>query len=127
VNARDIEKQILNLIESSFEDTRVPDAIAAHADKRTGKLVTKTDAEQLEAQLGVPVRILRRYGMTQVAKTGIEIQAVTSPINAAIDAATGASTSTATRFIEWATREHWGIEHAPVAYQKALTAKEAQI
>jgi hypothetical protein len=67
VNARDIEKQILNLIESSFEDTRVPDAIAAHADKRTGKLVTKTDAEQLEAQLGVPVRILRRYGMTQVA------------------------------------------------------------
>jgi hypothetical protein len=60
-------------------------------------------------------------------KTGIEIQAVTSPINAAIDAATGASTSTATRFIEWATREHWGIEHAPVAYQKALTAKEAQI
>lgn len=65
--ARDIEKQILNLIESSIEDTRVPDAIAAHADKRAGKPVTKTDAEQLEAQLGIPVRIRRQYGMTHVA------------------------------------------------------------
>lgn len=55
------------------------------------------------------------------AKTGIEIHAVTAPINAAIDAATGASKSLAAKFIEWATREHWGIEHAPVAYQKAIT------
>lgn len=54
------------------------------------------------------------------AKTGIEIQSVTSPINAAIDAATRASESVAARFIEWATREHWGIEHAPLAYQKAM-------
>ena len=60
------------------------------------------------------------------AKTGIEIQAVTAPINAAIDAATGASKSLAAQFIEWATREHWGIEHAPVAYQKAITGKEAR-
>lgn len=57
------------------------------------------------------------------AKTGIEIQAVTSPINAAIDAATSANNSVASKFIEWATREHWGIEHAPVAYRKMLTAK----
>jgi hypothetical protein len=64
---RDFETQILGLIESSIEDTRVPDAIAAHADKRAGKPVTKTDAEQLEAQLGVPVRIRRQYGMTSVA------------------------------------------------------------
>jgi hypothetical protein len=62
-----IVKQILNLIESSIEDTRVPDAIAAHADKRAGKPVTKTDADQLEAQLGVPVRIRRQHGMTSVA------------------------------------------------------------
>jgi hypothetical protein len=54
------------------------------------------------------------------AKTGLEIQSVTSPINAAIDAATGANTSVAARFIVWATREHWGVEHAPLAYQKAL-------
>jgi hypothetical protein len=67
--ARDIEQQILALIESSIEDTRVPDAIAAHADKRAGKPVTKTDAEQLEAQLGIPVRIRRQYGMTHVAWT----------------------------------------------------------
>ena len=30
---RDIEQQILDLVESSIEDTRVPDAIDAHADK----------------------------------------------------------------------------------------------
>lgn len=60
------------------------------------------------------------------AKTGIEIQSVTSPINAAIDAATEATSSLAARFIKWATLEHWGIEHAPAAYQKALTAKEAR-
>ena len=57
------------------------------------------------------------------AKTGIELQTVTSPINAAIDAATGANASVAARFIEWATCEHWGIEHAPAAYQKAITKK----
>jgi hypothetical protein len=57
------------------------------------------------------------------AKTGIEIQAVTSPINATIDAATGARDSVAAKFIEWATRDHWGLEHAPVAYQKAITKK----
>lgn len=63
---RDIERQILALVEGSIEDTRVPDAIAAHADKRAGKPVTKTDAEQIEAQLGVPVRIRRERGMTRV-------------------------------------------------------------
>ena len=63
----DIERQILALIETSIEDTRVPDAIAAHADKRAGKPVTKTDAEQLSAQLGVPVRIRREHGMTHVS------------------------------------------------------------
>ena len=67
MTARTIEWQILALIESSIEDTRVPDAIAAHADKRAGKPVTKTDAEQLEAQLDVPVRIRRQHGMTHIA------------------------------------------------------------
>jgi hypothetical protein len=60
------------------------------------------------------------------AKTGVELQLVTSPINAAIDAATGAHKSVAARFIEWATREYWGIEHAPAAYQKAITKKGAR-
>jgi hypothetical protein len=59
------------------------------------------------------------------AKIGVEIQAIAAPINAAIDAATGASKSVAARFIEWATREHWGLEHAPVAYQKALANQSA--
>jgi hypothetical protein len=66
---RDIENQILAIVESSMEDTRVPDAIAAYADKRVGKPVTKTDAAQLEAQLGVSVRIRRQYGMTHVSWT----------------------------------------------------------
>jgi len=65
--ARDIEQQILTFIESSIEDTRVPDAIAAHADKRVGKPVTKTDADQLAAQLGIPVCLTRRYRMTSIA------------------------------------------------------------
>lgn len=54
------------------------------------------------------------------AKTGIDIQSVTSPINAAIDAATGVRESVASRFIEWATREHWGVQDAPIAYQRML-------
>jgi len=62
-----LERTIINLIESGVEDTRVPDAIAAHTDKRAGKVVTIKDAEQLEKQLGIPVRITRRFGMTQVA------------------------------------------------------------
>lgn len=57
------------------------------------------------------------------ATTGLKIPAVTTPIDAAIDAATGASKSLASQFIEWATREHWGLEHAPKAYQAAVTAE----
>jgi hypothetical protein len=63
---RDIERQILALIETSIEDTVIPDAIAAYADKREGKPVTKTDAEHLGTQLGVPMRIRRQHGMTHV-------------------------------------------------------------
>lgn len=58
--------QILALVEGTIEDARVPDAIAAHADKRAGKPVTKTDAKQLEEQLGIPIGIDRRHGMTHV-------------------------------------------------------------
>ena len=62
-----IEQQILSLVESTIEDTRIPDAIAEYASKRADKPVTKTDAEKLQAQLGVPVRIRRQYGMTHVS------------------------------------------------------------
>lgn len=47
------------------------------------------------------------------AKTGVEIQAVT----------TGRDL---TKFIEWVTREHWGLEQAPVAYQAEIAAREAK-
>lgn len=57
------------------------------------------------------------------AATGLKIETVKAPINAAIDDATGASESLAASFIEWATREHWGLKHAPVAYRQAFDAK----
>lgn len=55
------------------------------------------------------------------ATTGLKIPGVTTPINAAIDAATGARKIPAAKFIEWATREHWGLEQAPAAYRESLT------
>ena len=57
-------------------------------------------------------------------KTGVDVAAITSPIDAAIDAATGARESVAAQFIEWATCEHWGVEHAPAAYRKAIASKK---
>lgn len=51
---------------TASDNTRVPDAIAAYANKRAGKAVTKADAVHLEAQLGVPMCIRRQYGMTHV-------------------------------------------------------------
>lgn len=65
----EIEREIVNILESSMEDTAIPAAIAAHADKRAGKPVTVKDAKVLEELLGVPVRISKRYGMTHVAWT----------------------------------------------------------
>jgi hypothetical protein len=65
--AADLEEALVKILESSLEDTRVPNAIAEHADKRAGKPVTTKDAEQLSALLGLPVRIRRQYGMTSVA------------------------------------------------------------
>lgn len=50
----DITAQLLAVLESSMEDTRIPDAIAEYASKRAGKPVTKTDAIQLEAALRRP-------------------------------------------------------------------------
>ena len=59
------------------------------------------------------------------AVTGVEIRSVATPIAAAIAAATGARESLASRFIEWATRAHWGVEHAPREYQEALAKPTA--
>ena len=54
------------------------------------------------------------------AKTGVEIRSGSAPIDAAIDAATGARQSVVAQFVEWATREHWGVEQAPAEYRKVL-------
>jgi hypothetical protein len=69
MTTRAIEAQLLDILQSSMEDTRIPDAIAAYADQRAGKPVTKSDAEKLESPLGVPVRIQRQHGMTHVSWT----------------------------------------------------------
>ena len=57
-------------------------------------------------------------------QTGVQIQSKRTAINAVID--NGVGKSVPLRFIEWATREHWGIESAPLAYQKAIAGKEAR-
>lgn len=56
-------------------------------------------------------------------KTGLTFQRQRTSIEAIIDAATGSRKDVAFKFVEWATREHWGIESAPAAYQKALANK----
>jgi surfactin synthase thioesterase subunit len=56
--------------------------------------------------------------------TGVEFGSVRTPLDLAIDAATGAHDSLAAQFIDWATREHWGLESAPAEYQKAVAAKK---
>lgn len=45
-----------------------------------------------------------------------------APIERLIDKATGADDieRIAAAFIEWVTRNHWGIEHAPEAYRDSL-------
>ncbi len=42
-----------------------------------------------------------------------------TPIEAMVDEATGAARNTAA-FIEWVTREHWGLDEAPQSYRNAL-------
>ena len=60
------------------------------------------------------------------AKTGVDVRLMPSLIGTVIDAASGANASAAVLFVEWVTREHWGIEHAPAAYRKKLTDNEVQ-
>ena len=57
------------------------------------------------------------------AETHINLPPATSQIETAMDQATGAAASRANAFVEWVTREHWGLEHAPAAYQTALAAR----
>lgn len=56
--------------------------------------------------------------------TGIQLGGDRSPIEAMIDSATG-SDGGASAFVEWVTREHWGIEHAPKAYREEIEARSA--
>lgn len=57
------------------------------------------------------------------AETGLQIRTATTPIDIAIDAAAGAGEGLVARFVEWVTRNHWGLEYAPEAYQKAVNGK----
>ncbi len=47
-----------------------------------------------------------------------------SGLEAMIDEATGVQETQETNmaaFVEWVTREHWGFDYAPAAYQRAVT------
>ena len=58
------------------------------------------------------------------AATGIAIMpAARTPIDAMIDVASGSQAKTMAAFIEWVTRAHWGIDHAPKAYRDALAKR----
>jgi hypothetical protein len=46
-------------------------------------------------------------------------------IEAMIDDASGARDDVIAKFVEWVTREHWGIEYAPKAYRDSLAARPA--
>jgi hypothetical protein len=54
--------------------------------------------------------------------TGIQLGVDRSPIEALVDSATG-SDGGAGAFVEWVTREHWSIEHAPKAYREEIKAR----
>lgn len=60
-------------------------------------------------------------------ETGVVITTSSAKvIELAIDAATGHNplSSTAHSFVEWVTRRHWGVEHAPQKYREFLASKE---
>ncbi len=60
------------------------------------------------------------------ADTGLTLPppAPTTPIEALIDAATGAaSTDNLPAFVEWVTREHWVLDEAPQSYRDSLAVR----
>lgn len=58
-------------------------------------------------------------------ETGLSLDSLDgrSPIEAMVDKATGYRDDVIGHFVEWATREIWGLESAPLAYQQELAAK----
>jgi hypothetical protein len=58
-----------------------------------------------------------------IKATGVELDV--SPLDAAIDDATGAREERVSQFVEWVTREHWGLDQAPASYQQTI-AKRAR-
>ena len=46
-----------------------------------------------------------------------------NPMETLIDNACGVHNAAAAKFVEWVTREHWGMEHAPKAYREELEAQ----
>lgn len=56
--------------------------------------------------------------------TGLALPAAPrTAIDALVDNACGLHNAFAAKFVEWVTREHWGIEHAPKAYREELEAQ----
>lgn len=58
------------------------------------------------------------------AATGLTFpKPATTPIDALVDNACGVHNAVLAKFVEWVTREHWGIEYAPKAYRDELEAQ----
>jgi len=61
------------------------------------------------------------------AATGVLLGAPRTASEQVIDSATGHSTATLERFIEWATETIWGLEFAPKTYQEALAKRRREV
>lgn len=61
-------RQIRDAISGDIEDTTVTDAIAAYADQRAGKLVTRADLPKLQAMVGGDIRVIliKQHGTTKM-------------------------------------------------------------
>lgn len=57
------------------------------------------------------------------AETGLVLGAPCTSLEAMIDVVTGARDSLLEQFVEWATREIWGLEYAPAKYREFLASR----
>jgi hypothetical protein len=64
-----------------------------------------------------------RIAFTRATGVPLPLPAAT-PVQAMVDAATGAGGDVLEQFVEWVTRNLWGIDEAPVAYQQHLKHRE---
>lgn len=60
------------------------------------------------------------------ADTGVAVNLPANAFEAAIDDATGHMDAVLEKFVEWATRTHYGLDYAPESYRDALARKKSK-